>query len=191
MSTTGTTKKVVPSHMAHYVIRTRRYAESVAWYCTFFQAEVVFANDFISFLSFDQEHHRIAIGQLPDLREHDSQAAGIDHVAFSYRDLGDLLYTYKRLQSAGILPFMCLNHGPTTSLYYRDPDSAQVELQVDNFATSQQAQAFFHSEAFARNPIGVPFDPDLLTDKLERGVPVEELLQQGSAPVAAPLASPA
>jgi len=184
MNSTTRTQKDVPAYMAHYVIRTNRYDEVVSWHKAFFQADVVFSNDFITFLAFDDEHHRIAIGRLPGLTDHDPQASGIDHIAFSYRTLEELLHTYRRLKGIDILPFMCLNHGPTTSLYYKDPDGAQIEIQVDNYATSTEARAFFHSETFANNPIGVPFDPDLLCDKLDQGVPVGELLKQGSAPVA-------
>ncbi len=35
------------------------------------------------------------------------------------------------------------------------------------------------SEAFAKNPIGVGFDPDVLVKRYENGDPVEELLKQG------------
>ncbi len=188
MNSTTSAKKIVPSYMAHYVIRTNRYEEVVSWHKTFFQADEVFANDFITFLAFDDEHHRIAIGRLPDLKDHDPQASGIDHIAFSYKTLEELLHTYRRLKQSDINPFMCLNHGPTTSLYYKDPDGAQIEIQVDNYPTSKEARAFFFSEAFSSNPIGIPFDPDLLAEKLDNGVPVTELLKQGSAPVAVPAA---
>ena len=38
------------------------------------------------------------------------------------------------------------------------------------------------SGAFKRNPIGVEFDPDVLCARFDRGDPVAELVQQGSAP---------
>jgi hypothetical protein len=40
-----------------------------------------------------------------------------------------------------IRPFYSINHGPTTSLYYTDPDGNRVELLVDNFATAGEGQA--------------------------------------------------
>lgn len=45
----------------------------------------------------------------------------------------------------------CVNHGPTTSIYYRDPDGNDIETQVDNFDTTAEADEFFASEAFAIN----------------------------------------
>jgi hypothetical protein len=73
--------------------------------------------------------------------------------------MGEFLDNYVRLRDRGIRPFFCVNHGPTTSMYYRDPDGNRVELQIDNFATAEEGQAWMHSEAFDRNPIGVEYDP--------------------------------
>ena len=58
----------------------------------------------------------------------------------------------------------------------------QVELQIDNFASDEELQAWMRSGAFAKNPIGVEFDPEVLAARLERGDPLAELIQQGSAP---------
>ena len=82
--------------------------------------------------------------------------------AFTYSTLGDLIGTYKRLQAMGIRPTVTIDHGPTTSMYYTDPDGNNIELQVDNFETAEEAQEFFESDAFAKNPVGVLFDPDEL-----------------------------
>jgi len=35
---------------------------------------------------------------------------------------------------------MIVNHRPTTSMYYRDPDGNRVELQIDNFPTAKEGQ---------------------------------------------------
>jgi hypothetical protein len=53
-----------------------------------------------------------------------------------------------------IRPHWAVNYGPALSLYYRDPDGNQAELQIDRFTTSQQATAFLTSRAFASHPIG-------------------------------------
>ena len=110
------------------------------------------------------------------------QSAGIDHVAFTFASLGDLLHTYRRLAGIGIEPYWCINHGPTTSLYYRDPNGIQVELQIDNFARIEDLNGWMRSGAFQQNPIGVEFDPEVLSERFESGDPLEALVQQGSAP---------
>jgi catechol-2,3-dioxygenase len=152
----------------------------VKWYSTVLEAHAVFADAMLTFLTYDDEHHRVAIVNLPHLADLDTGSAGIDHVAFTYADMGDLLHTYERLKAEGIEPVWCINHGPTTSLYYADPDGTRVELQIDNYASVEDLEAWFHSGAFAKNPIGVNFDPDTLVQMYRDGVPHEKLIQQGS-----------
>lgn len=173
-------RKVTPVRMAHFVLRTKNVPPLVDWYKQVFQCEAVFDNGQLAFLYFDDEHHRIAIGAFPGVEDPQHSAAGIDHVAFSYATIEALLYTYARLKKLGIEPFAKLDHGPTTSLYYKDPDGNQVELQVDNFGTREAAHAYFRSDAFLKNPIGVEIDPDDLITRLEAGEKPEQLLSFGT-----------
>jgi catechol-2,3-dioxygenase len=170
-----------PAKFAHAVFRTARFEDMQRWWCTVLEARVVFGNPMIAFLTYDDEHHRIALVHVPDLADPPAESAGLEHVAYTYASLGDLLETYVRLREAGITPYWCVNHGPTTSLYYRDPDGNQVELQVDNFPAVETLHAWFRSGAFAANPIGVTFDPERLLARWRRGDPVEELVRQGAA----------
>lgn len=174
------TAPVSPRKLAHLVFRTPRYHAMVQWYCTVLGAHPVFANAMLTFATYDDEHHRIAFVNLPHLADLDPMAAGVDHVAFTYDSLSDLLQTYERLKGEGILPVWCINHGPTTSMYYADPDGTRVELQIDNFATNAELDAWFHSGAFAKNPIGVEYDPEELLKMFRAGTPVERLVQQGA-----------
>lgn len=170
-----------PLRFAHFVLRTRHLDESIAWYRTLVGMEVVFRNEAIAFLTYDDEHHRLALVATPEQAPVPPGAAGLDHVAYTLATLGDLLGSYRRLRAEGILPVWTINHGPTTSLYYSDPDGNRVELQVDNFATEAELKGWMDSEAFAANPIGVPFDPERLATRYERGDPLEELVRQGAA----------
>ena len=172
--------KVAPARMAHFVVRTKNVPTLTAWYKEVFQAEAVFDNGKLVFLHFDDEHHRIAIGELPGLEDPNHRASGIDHVAFTYGSIEELLYTYVRLKKVGILPFVSLDHGPTTSLYYKDPDGNQVELQVDNFATLEDAHGYFKSAAFEKNPIGVEINADDLVARLLAGEHPASLLSSGT-----------
>ena len=54
--------------------------------------------------------------------------ACVEHIAFTYAGLGDLIHTYKRLQKLGIEPEWCINHGGTTSMYFADPDGFLWEI---------------------------------------------------------------
>lgn len=169
-----------PRQLAHVVRRTVRFDELVHWYCTVLGAEVVHSDGQLAFLTYDQEHHRIAIAGIPGLEDQPAMAAGTDHIAFTYGDLGDLLQTYRRLQTVGIEPFWCINHGPTTSLYYKDPDGSKVELQVDNLPSAEAIDTWMRSGEFAANPIGVIFDPDELVARYEGGEPLASLTARPS-----------
>jgi len=173
---------VKPRQLAHVVRRTARLDELVRWYCTVLGAEVVHSDGMLAFLTYDDEHHRIAIAGIPGLEEQPAMAAGTDHIAFSYADLGDLFHTYRRLKVAGIEPYWCINHGPTTSLYYKDPDGSRVELQVDNFPNADEANRWMRSGEFAANPIGVIFDPEDLVARYEAGEPIETLTARPPLP---------
>jgi catechol 2,3-dioxygenase-like lactoylglutathione lyase family enzyme len=165
----STKQGVSPVRLAHVVLRTSRFDELMHWYQTVLCAEVVFSDGAIAFLGYDDEHHRIALIQVPGLGEQPHGICGVHHVAFTYASLHDLVTTYERLQGAGIVPVWCVNHGPTTSMYYADPDGNQVELQIDNYATVEEAGKFFFTPAFAANPIGVDFDPSELARRVRSG----------------------
>ena len=158
-----------PIKLAHFVLRTSRYEALVSWYRFVLGAEAAFENELLTFLSYDDEHHRLAILNVPDLAEPPPGITGVHHIAFTYGSLSDLLGHYARLRDHDIMPAYVINHGPTTSLYYADPDGNQLEFQVENFDSVAASTAFFHSDAFAENPIGVEFDPEEMLAQLRAG----------------------
>ena len=99
------------------------------------------------------------------------------HVAFTFDTLNDLLEAYKQRKALGIYPFWCVNHGPTTSIYYHDPDGNTVETEYDNLDT-EGADAYVASEAYRINPIGVDFDPEELIRRMDAGEPLKELIKR-------------
>jgi len=163
------------------VLRSNHFGETTAWYKTVLGAEPVFENAVLCFLTYDDEHHRLAILNTADAPGTPEGCAGVDHIAFTLASLGDLLSSYRRLEALGIQPVSCINHGPTTSMYYQDPDGNRVELQVDNFDTPEALKGWFAREDFAQNPIGVTFDPEKLVERFRAGDPISELVKQGSA----------
>ncbi len=172
-----------PDTFAHAVLRTWNFDEMVAWYQAVLNARIAFKNDMLCFMTYDEEHHRIALIKTPGLPPQDTATARLAHLAYAFNELGDLLGTYKRLKAAGILPFRPINHGPTVSLYYRDPDGTAIELQVDVFDTKEGAQQFLESEAFRQNPIGVAIDPDQLLADYEAGKPEAEIKRRPDGPM--------
>jgi catechol 2,3-dioxygenase-like lactoylglutathione lyase family enzyme len=174
---------VAPSKFAHVVYLTPNFEALIGWYKLVFEAALVFGNADLCFLTYDDEHHRIAIIRVPELAARPTGCAGVHHVAYSFESLAELLGTYERLKPFGVLPFWAVNHGPTTSLYYRDPDGNQMEFQVDNFDTAAASASYFLTEDFARNPIGVEFKPDELLRRLRAGEPEAALKRRPPGPV--------
>jgi catechol 2,3-dioxygenase-like lactoylglutathione lyase family enzyme len=171
------TRPISPAKFAHFVLRTGQLETMAKWYQAVLAARVVFRDERLCFLSYDDEHHRLALINIPGLPVRDPDAVGTDHVAYSYNNLGELLSTYRRLKAAGIVPHWPINHGVTTSMYYRDPDNNRVELQIDNFATPAELDGYFHSRAFAENPVGVTYDPEELCRRYETGEAMADLLR--------------
>jgi catechol-2,3-dioxygenase len=170
--------EIVPKKMAHLVLKTNNYETMIDWYLKVLNARVALAAPHVSFLTFDDEHHRIAIVKVPRLGKHDPNLCGMDHIAFTYDTLGDLLATYRRLSGAGIQPRWPINHGMTTSFYYEDPDGNRLELQVDNFATTEELQDYFENDPeYAKNPLGTEIDPEELVRRFEAGEPHDELIK--------------
>jgi catechol-2,3-dioxygenase len=170
-----------PAKFAHFVLRTRNLDAMKRWYSTLLGARVVFENQFIAFLTYDDEHHRVALVGNPQFAERPGHAVGLDHVAYTLGSLEDLLHTYLRLKHECITPTWCVNHGPTTSMYYQDPDGNRVEFQVDNFPSVEELHAWFRSGEFEKNPIGVNFDPDQLLERWRAGESTEQLVQRAGA----------
>ncbi|MGW4529640.1 VOC family protein [Nocardia sp. NPDC004340] len=167
-----------PAKLAHVVLRTGRLPEMVDWYVQVLEGRLVFGTDMLAFVTYDDEHHRVAFLATGASQRPSDAHTGLHHVAFTYDTLGDLLGTYQRLKSVGVQPFWTINHGPTTSMYYEDPEGNHIELQIDNFATDAELDAFFDSGAFDANPIGVEFDADDLVARFESGEPLADLVRR-------------
>ncbi|KIV79462.1 hypothetical protein PV11_07024 [Exophiala sideris] len=169
------TKVLSPSTLAHVVLRTGKFKEMVDFYLNFLGGTVTYGNDFLCFITYDEEHHRIALIGIPDTGPKVPTSAGLEHVAFTFPTLSALLLAYRQRKARGIAPVWCVNHGPTTSMYYKDPDGNMLETQVDNFDTNEAANDFMTSIYFAENPIGTDFDAEELIQKIKDGVPDAEL----------------
>ncbi len=92
-------RPIPPAYMAHFVLRTRDLQKLKAWYEKVLGARAVFENPIAAFMTFDSEHHRLAIIQNSDFKPAEEQSVGVDHVAYTFSSLDDLLHTYKRLSA--------------------------------------------------------------------------------------------
>lgn len=166
--------RIRPSRFSHVFYRTRRFEQMLAWYVQVFGARVQHRNPALVFLTHDDEHHRIALVDLNVLQPGDTPKdrqglVGVDHVAYTFASLEQLVDNYEQLSQSGIRPYWCIHHGVTVSMYYADPDGNQSEFQVDCFDSSERANAFMTGPEFAQNPVGVEFDPEVLLRRRKAG----------------------
>ncbi len=172
----------VPIKLAHVVLRTARFAEMKQFYATILSATPAYENDQVCFMTYDAEHHRIGLINMPHLGDADGAKAGMEHVAFTFSDLPSLLAAYIHNKDDGIVPFWTINHGPTISIYYRDPDGNKVEFQYDVFSDAKSIDAFFASGAYEENFMGIIFDPEKMLEDYEAGTPVDTLTHRAALP---------
>jgi catechol-2,3-dioxygenase len=163
--------------LVHVVLQTAQPEAVRDWYCAVLKAHVVYAGHGLTFLAFDDEHHRIALLEVPaDVAEPKSpRAVGMHHTAFTFDNLDDLLERYRELAEQGIEPAVPIQHGVTTSLYYRDPDGNLIEMQIDNFATPDEATDYMRGAEYDANPVGPAFNVERMMAARRDGASVAEL----------------
>jgi catechol-2,3-dioxygenase len=170
---------ISPRRLAHIALRTNKLRQMVDWYCKVLGAHVAFSSEKIAFLTYDEEHHRIALIAVEEYLPRDPVIrVGYYHTAFAFDSLHELLSTYTRLKREGIDPYRAINHGPTVSFYFADPEGNQIEFQVDSFPDPEATNAWLRSDAFKNNPIGIEFEPEEMLRQLRAGVPETELMRR-------------
>jgi catechol-2,3-dioxygenase len=161
---------------AHVVFQTAQPAAMRDWYCTVLDGHVVYEDGALTFITFDEEHHRIALLNRPgELERKSPTTACMHHVAYTFGDLDELLDRYVLLRDQGIAPAVCIAHGVTTSMYYQDPDGNFVEMQIDNFAEPDEATGYMNGPEYAADSVGPAFDPEALLTARQSGASVQEL----------------
>lgn len=156
----------------HVTIKTSRLPEMVAWYAAVVGAKVNFQDANNAWTTNDEANHRVAFLSVPGLEADPNKVkhTGMHHSAFEYASFADLMSSYERMKGQGIVPAFSLDHGLTTSLYYKDPDGNYVELQCDNFGDWAQSSEFMRtSKDFQSNPIGTFFDPERVSQAHSSG----------------------
>lgn len=89
----------------------------------------------VAFATNDEVNHRLSFFETPDASIDDdrSKHARVQHIAFAYDTLDDLLGTYLRLKKLSMLPLWAADQFFQTAIYYEDPDGNIIELNVNNF----------------------------------------------------------
>jgi catechol 2,3-dioxygenase len=131
-----------------------------------------------AWVSNDEGNHRLAFMELPGLSADPDRASHhrLQHFAFEYRNIDELLGTYVRLKGLGIVPVMCADEGAQTAFYYEDPDRNSVEINVDNFGDCWTSGEYMRtSTEFAADPLGIFVDPEKMVAARDAGASPWEL----------------
>lgn len=168
MATAKENGRPSPIALAHVVLRTteKNYREMIKFYLELVNGEIIFEEPDFAFLRYDYEHHRIGILKTPDTQVKEGDHAGLEHIAFTFGTLTAMARTYTHMKCLGYVPYWAVNHGMTSSMYYRDPERNKVEIQIENFDTSEEADAFVRSPTFHNNPIGTDIECDSWADHI-------------------------
>jgi catechol-2,3-dioxygenase len=177
---------VASPKLSHVILNTSNYEATKRWYLEVLEATIGFetSDQTACFLRIDESHHRIGLFKVAETDDYptmtlpgatDGMKARINHLAFEYPTLEEVLDTHERIAQSAIVPKVCLNHGPTLSLYYEDPSKNTVELYYDTKYTEEQIAE--HYAGGDRYVLGAtPFDPAQLLKELRSGTPVAELI---------------
>jgi catechol 2,3-dioxygenase len=187
--------QIIHPTLHHFGVETRHLERMVEWYAKVVGMVTIYSTSQAwgsatggsmgeAFVSNDRAHHRIAIFSVPDLQEDTDKGAHVklQHVAFEYATIDDLLNSYVRIKGLGIEPVLTMDHGPTIAFYYQDPDGNSVELFVDTFGDWDQSREYMQSSPdFHQNTLGTLVDADQLVASRQAGMSLAELHRRAYA----------
>jgi catechol 2,3-dioxygenase len=182
--------------LQHYGLTTANLDAMVEWYRKVLGLKVNHRSDVpegaqrrapfsaVAFTSNDEVHHRVVffevpgVGADPDKGHH----ARVQHVAFEYQELDDLLGTYVRLKGLGILPVFAFDEGFQAAFYYQDRDRNLIELNVNYYGNDWTAtEHMLASAPLAQRPEIVPVDPEKMITARKAGASAWEVHKKAFA----------
>jgi catechol 2,3-dioxygenase-like lactoylglutathione lyase family enzyme len=133
-----------------------------------------------AFASNDERDHRIVFFEIPgaSIDPEKLRHTGLQHVAFEYAELDDLLGTYIRLKGLSILPIWVADHGVAIAFYYEDPDRNVVELNINNYGEAWTATEALRTAASA---MPAQIDPEKMVAAREAGALPWEIHKRAAA----------
>jgi len=180
---------VIPSTLHHFALTTGRLEDMKDWYANVLGAVPVVeiegyaGSTKTSWLTYGDANFRIVLTYVDGLTTPAERkpSAHLRRMAFEFPNMDDLLNSYARLNSLGVIPVYAADHGAVTSFYYEDPDGNALELTVNNYKTPAECVKFLNSSEYAANPMGTPVEPDRMVIQRSEGMSIEELHQRAYA----------
>jgi catechol 2,3-dioxygenase-like lactoylglutathione lyase family enzyme len=164
-----------PGRLSHVVLNSPDPKRLMEWYCEALGGEIIFDSPFFVFMTYDEEHHRVAAMLSPAADATKTPGTGLMHMAFGFDSPGELLDHYERIKGLGHKPASAIHHGPTISFYYKDVDGNVVEFFVDALPVDE-ATAYMKGPLYAANPVGYEIEPEDLAAQRARGASDAEIM---------------
>lgn len=197
MSQTSDNSSIIRPTLHHFGVATSHLERMVEWYSKVLGMVTIYSTSNASeseagvsarltFVSNDKANHRLAIISLPELKD-DADKKGhmkLQHVAFEYATIDDLLNSYTRIKELRIEPVLTTDHGVSIAFYYKDPDGNTIELFVDNFGNWDRSREYMQSSPdFNRTAasIGTLVDAEKLVAARQAGMSFAELHRRAYA----------
>ena len=177
------TEMPAPDFIGHvHIFTDENYEKIIDFYVNFFAGEVVAVQGEypMTFVAYDEYDHRFAIIKREGGAPRSDNFLGYSHLSFGYRSLGEIIFIYERMKVVGCTPHLSINHGNSTSFYYRDPDGNEIETMVDNYApidTKAYKMHYQYSEEFGKMAEGA-FEAEKMLDLYRAGVSDQVLLDR-------------
>ena len=186
-----------PDDFHHIAFKTTNYENMVNFYKNLFGCEPLYQSDLITFLAYDDEHHRIAIANTSDvlknlnfiqkivmklkifLNKNIPSIEGLDHISYRINPIEKWFDFYFKAKERGLSPLWTVNHGWISGIYYRDPDNNLVEVFFEHFSTAEEFKENI-SPDFEDEPIGTNMDIEVLYEMFKSGADFSELIKKGN-----------
>ena len=119
MPQTSENSHLITRTLQHFGVLTSHLERMVDWYAkvvgmiTRYSGSRGSAGASVTFLSNYSSHHRLAIITMPELQEDTDKKVHtkLQHIAFEYATIDDLLNSYARVKGLGIEPVLTTDHG--------------------------------------------------------------------------------
>ena len=191
------TEIIIHPKLQHYALGTANLDAMIDWYRKVLGMTINYRSTMpagapfsaTAFVSNDEVHHRLVFFEMPGLGGDSDKArhSRVQHVAYEYETLDDLLGTYVRLKGLGILPVMAVDEGMQTAFYYADPDRNTVELNVNIYGNDWTATEHMKAQSsLGDRPRRVFVDPDKMIEARKAGASPWEVHERAFAGELAP-----
>ena len=191
------TEIIIHPKLQHYALGTANLDAMIDWYRKVLGMTINYRSTMpagapfsaTAFVSNDEVHHRLVFFEMPGLGSDFDKArhSRVQHVAYEYETLDDLLGTYVRLKGLGILPVMAVDEGMQTAFYYADPDRNTVELNVNIYGNDWTATEHMKAQSsLGDRPRRMFVDPDKMIEARKAGASPWEVHERAFAGELAP-----